>query len=167
MSARTGVLSMLRAAVIVLAAACSAVVLPRFGAQWPGPDLVLPVVVAAGLLGGSARGALVGLGAGWVVDLMPPAAATLGVGALTYAAVGAASGLLHRDGGRSAFLPPLATLVAAGIVAAVGILRVVETGRPVPWASVGWSVAMTTAVGVAVVPVLISTERALMRRRLT
>jgi hypothetical protein len=164
MSARISVLSLARAATIVLAAACSAVVLPRFGA--PGPDLVLLIVVPAALLGGSAKGALVGLGAGWVVDLMPPAAATLGVGALTYAVVGAVCGLWHRDGARSVLLPPLATLAAAGIVVSIGILRDVEDGWPVPWVSVGWSVALTTALGLAVVPTLIRTERALVHRHL-
>ena len=103
--ARISLLSLLRAALVVLAAALSAVVLPRLGSV--GPDLVLLVVVPAALLGGPAKGALLGLGAGWAVDLMPPAAATLGVAALTYAAAGAVSGLWHRYGGRSALLPAL------------------------------------------------------------
>src|SRR5665647_2660478 len=93
MSSPISLLGLLRAALVVLAAALSTVVLPRVGSL--GPDLVLLVVVAAGLLGGPTRGALVGLGAGWVVDLMPPAAATLGVAALTYATprVAAAGGM--------------------------------------------------------------------------
>ena len=82
---RIGLLSLLRAALVVLAVTVSATALPRLGSF--GPDLVLLVVVAAALLGGPAKGAILGLGAGWVIDLMPPAAATLGVAALTYAAV--------------------------------------------------------------------------------
>ncbi len=164
MRARISLLSLLRAALVVLAAALSAVVLPRLGSV--GPDLVLLVVVAAALLGGPAKGALVGLGAGWAVDLMPPAAVALGVAALTYAAAGAVSGLWHRDGGRSAFLPALSTLAATSTVAAVGILRAVTSGWPVHWAIAGWSIVLTTAVGLAVVPLLIRAERGLIRRRL-
>ncbi|MBE3075214.1 MAG: rod shape-determining protein MreD [Actinobacteria bacterium] len=164
MRARFSLLSLLRAALVVLAAALSAVVVPRLGSV--GPDLVLLVVVAAALLGGPVKGALLGLGGGWVVDLMPPAAATLGVAALTYAAAGAVSGLWHRDGGGSAFLPALATLAATSTVAAIGILRAATSGWPVPWAAVGWSIVLTTTVGLAVVPLLIRAERALIRRRL-
>ena len=36
------------------------------------PDVLALIVVAAGLSGGSTRGALVGLLAGWITDLMPP-----------------------------------------------------------------------------------------------
>jgi len=161
---RVSLLSLLRAALVVLAAALSAVVLPRLGSV--GPDLVLLVVVAAALLGGPAKGALLGLGAGWAIDLMPPGAGALGVAALTYAAAGAVAGLWHRDSGRSASLPALATLAAASTVAAVGILRAVTSGWPVPWAAAGWSLVLTTALGLAVIPLLIRAERGLIRRRL-
>jgi len=161
---RISLLSLLRAALVVLTAALSAVVLPRLGSV--GPDLVLLVVVAAALLGGPAKGALLGLGAGWAVDLMPPGAAVLGVAALTYAAAGAVAGFWHRDSGRSASLPALATLAAASTVAAVGIVRAVTNGWPVPWAAAGWSILLTTALGLAVVPLLIRAERGLIRRRL-
>ncbi len=164
MRARISLLSLLRAALVVLAAALSVVLLPRLGPV--GPDLVLLVVVPAALLGGPAKGALVGLGAGWAVDLMPPAATALGVAALTYAVAGSVSGLWHRDGGRSALLPVLATLAAASTVAAIGILRAVTSGWPVPWATTGWAIGLTTAVGLAVVPLLIRVERGLLRRRL-
>lgn len=164
MRARISLLSLLRAALVMLAAAFSVVLLPRLGPV--GPDLVLLVVVPAALLGGPAKGALVGLGAGWAVDLMPPAAAALGVAALTYAAAGAVSGLWHRDGGRSALLPVLATLAATSTVAAIGILRAFSSGWPVSWATIGWSIGLTTAVGLVVVPMLIRVERGLLRRRL-
>jgi len=162
--ARISLLSLLRAVLVVLASALSAVVLPRLGQV--GPDLVLLVVVAAALLGGPAKGALLGLCAGWVVDLMPPTAPVLGVTALTYAMAGTVAGLWHRDSGRSASLPALATIAAASTVAAIDILREVTTGWPVAWAAAGWSLALTTAVGLAVVPLLIRVERGLIRRRL-
>ena len=164
MRARISLLLLLRVALVVLAAALSAVVLARPGSV--GPDLVLLVVVPAALLGGPAKGAVLGLGAGWVVDLMPPAAAALGVAALTYAAAGAVCGLWHRLGGRSELLPVLATLGATSTVAAIGILRALTSGWPVPWAATGWSIGLTTAVGLVVVPLLIRVERGLMRRRL-
>ena len=164
MRARISLISLVRAVLVVLAAALSAVVLPRLGAA--GPDLVLLVVVPAALLGGPAKGALLGLGAGWAVDLMPPAAAAIGVSALTYAAAGAVAGLWHRDGGRSALLPALATLGATSTVAAIGILRALTGGWSVPWAAAGWSIALTTVVGLAVVPLLTRVEHALMPRHL-
>lgn len=164
MRVRISLLGLLRGALVVLTAALSAVVLPRLGPV--GPDLVLLVVVAGALLGGPAKGALLGLGAGWVVDLMPPGTAALGVTALTYAAAGVAAGLWHRDSGRSASLPALATTAAAGTVAAVGILLAMTSGWPVPWAAAGWSLVLTTALGLAVVPLLIRAERGLVRRRL-
>lgn len=164
MRVRISLLSLLRAALVVLAAALSAVVLPRLGAV--GPDLVLLVVVSGALLGGPTKGALLGLGAGWTVDLMPPGTEALGVAALTYAGAGVAAGLWHRDSVRSASLPALATLAAASTVAAVGILRAMTSGWPVPWAAAGWSLVLTTALGLAVVPLLIRAERGLVRRRL-
>lgn len=164
MRVRISLLSLLRAALVVIAAALSVAVLPRLGSV--GPDLVLLVVVAAALLGGPTKGALLGLGAGLAVDLMPPGTVALGVAALTYAAAGAVSGLWHRDSGRSAFLPALATLVAASTVAAIGILRAVTSGWPVPWTAAGWSIVLTTVLGLAVVPLLIRAERGLIRRRL-
>ena len=164
MRARISLLSVLRATLVVLAAAVSMVVLPRLGPA--GPNLVLLVVVPAALLGGPDKGALLGLGAGWAVDLMPPAAAALGVAALTYAGAGAVSGLWRRPGGRSALIPALATLAAASIVASVDILRAVTSGWPVPWAATGWSIVLTTTVGLAVVPLLIRLERGLIHRRL-
>lgn len=164
MSARISLLSLLRACLVVLLAAFSAVVLPRLGPVGPNP--VLLVVVAGAVLGGPVRGAILGFGAGWVVDLMPPAGAVLGVAALTYAAAGAVSGLWHRDGARSALGPPLATLAAASTVAVIGILGTLTNGWVVGWVAVGWSIVLTVLLGLAVVPLLISAERGLVRRRL-
>jgi predicted MFS family arabinose efflux permease len=48
----------------------------------------------------------------------------------------------------------------------MGILRAVASGWPVHWVSAGWSIALTTAVGLALVPLLIKAERELIRRRL-
>jgi rod shape-determining protein MreD len=161
---RISLLSLLRAALVVITVALSAAVLPRLGAV--GPDLVLLVVVAGALLGGPAKGALLGLGAGWIVDLMPPGGAVLGVAALTYAAAGTVAGLWHRDSGSSASLPLLATLAAASTVAAVEVLRALTSAAPVLWAAAGWSILLTTALGMAVVPLLIRAERGLIGRRL-
>lgn len=149
---------------MVLAAALSAVVLPRLGPV--GPHLVLLVVVAAALLGGPAKGALLGLCAGWVVDLMPPTPAALGATALTYAIAGVVAGLWHRESGRSLWLPALATITATSTVEAIGILQSLTSGWPPQWAMAGWSMALTSGVGLAVVPLLIRAERGLALRRL-
>ena len=158
----------LRAGVIVLAALLAVVALPRLGPLAAlGPDLALPVVVAAALLGGPVRGALVGLGAGWVVDLCPPGTPVLGTTALLYAGAGALAGLLRREGTGSLLRPVAATAATATAVAVARLLVEVTTTGTV--AGVGQPllrVLLTSALGAVLVPSLLRVERAMIRRRL-
>lgn len=163
----TGVLSPLRLlrALAVVAAALLAVVL---GARVAGPlpDLVLPVVVAGALLSGPSRGALLGLGAGWVVDLMPPGSPVLGSAALLYAAAGLVAGAGRRDGEVPMSWVAL-VVVAAAAVPAAGRLVLALTGLgavDVSATAVQWG--LTVALSLVVVPLLIGAERALVRRHL-
>lgn len=156
--------AVLRLLLVVLAALAAAVVLPRLGD--PAPDLVLLVVVAGALLRGPVEGALLGVLAGWVVDLVPPAGHPLGLSALVYAAVGALAGAGRRFGTWSALLPVLVTALAAILVQAVGLALRATSGAPLGWGHAGMSVLLTTAVGAVVVPLLVHLERALVRRRL-
>ena len=163
----TGVLSPLRLlrALAVVAAALLAVVL---GARVAGPlpDLVLPVVVAGALLGGPSNGALLGLGAGWVVDLMPPGSPVLGSAALLYAAAGLVAGAGRRDGPVPMSWVALVVL-AAGAVPAAGrlVLGLAGLGAvDVSTTAVQWG--LTVALSLVVVPLLIGAERALVRRHL-
>ena len=165
---RVSPLDGLRAGVIVLAALLAVVAVPRLGPLAAlGADLVLPVVVAAALLGGPVRGALVGLGAGWVVDLCPPGTPVLGTTALLYAGAGAVAGLLRREGTGSLLLPVGATTATATAVAVARLLVEVTTTGTV--AGVGQPllrVLLTSAFGAVLVPLLLRVERAMIRRRL-
>jgi rod shape-determining protein MreD len=164
---RPGVIDVLRASVILLAAVASVVVVPRLGPLAPvGPDMVLPVVVAAALLGGPVHGALVGLGAGWVVDLCPPGTPVLGTTALLYAAAGAAAGLLRRQGSAAALLPGAATAAAAATVAAARLAaEAMTTGAVAGLGQPLLRVLLTAALGAVLAPPIMRAERELVRRR--
>lgn len=125
------------------------------------PDLVLLVVVAAGLVRGPDTGALVGLGGGWLVDLVPPGGEPLGAAAVTYLAAGALSGWSRRWVTWSPLVPLLATAAAALVVQAVrGVTAAAGVGVAHP-VDLIWAVAMTVLFGVLLVPVLLAVERAL------
>ena len=76
------------------------------------PDVALLVVIAAAFVRGPEYGALVGFGAGLLLDLAPPADHTAGRWALAYVLVGYLCGLVRHDARASA--------VAAVIVVAAG-----------------------------------------------
>lgn len=64
------------------------------------PDLLLLLAVAAGVAGGSERGAIVGFFAGLSLDLLLPT--PMGLAALSYLVAGAAAGRLRAADNRSA-----------------------------------------------------------------
>ena len=112
----TGAVRVLVRAVLLLAA----VLLPSaWPAGAPRPDLLVLVVAAAALARGPVTGLLVGLAAGWLVDLVPPGAEPLGAGAFTYAAVGALLGSLRRYAVVSPLAPWLLTVLGSGLVLGV------------------------------------------------
>ena len=129
------------------------------------PDLVLPVVVASALLGGPSRGGLVGLGAGWLVDLLPPGASVLGASALLYAAVGLLAGTGRREG-------PTpwgwVALVGAASAVAVGTGRVVVaavSGAAVDLTATGLGVLWSAVLCAVAVPPLVWVEQWVSGRR--
>ncbi|MGH9282339.1 MAG: rod shape-determining protein MreD [Acidimicrobiales bacterium] len=76
------------------------------------PQVMLLIAVAAGLLGGSERGALIGFMAGLLADLFVQT--PLGLAALTYALVGFSVGTVQSALIRSAWwIEPLTALVAS------------------------------------------------------
>jgi rod shape-determining protein MreD len=128
------------------------------------PDLVLPVVVAGALLAGPPRGVVLGLAAGWVVDLMPPGSPVLGSSALLYAAAGLVAGAGRREG-RTPLL--WVAVVVASASATLWAGRAFLTGllgAPVAWGDVGLRLALTAALGVVLVPALVWAEHAIARR---
>ena len=128
------------------------------------PDLAVPVLVAAGLLVGPSRGALVGLAAGWLADLVPPGSAVLGTSALLYAVVGLVAGAGRREG-----VSPVGWIVLVGVacsaVAAGGrVLVAVLSGAPVAANSVVLGFVLTATACALAVPWLVRLEQWLGRR---
>ena len=164
---RLSLLGLLRTGAVLVAAITVATVLPRFGVPTRFlPDLVVIVLASSAVVRGPAHGALLGLAAGWVVDLMPPGGSPLGLTALLYAAAGATAGLAHRAASRG--LPgALLGLAAATVVVEIGGVCVAILGDGV--VDLGSAVtrsAVTVAVGLLALPALLGVDRALTRRRL-
>jgi rod shape-determining protein MreD len=81
------------------------------------PDLIALIVIAVALASGSQRGAMFGFFAGFVADVMPPAAHIAGRDAFAYTIVGFLAGLLEQHEETSALTTIF--MVAAGSAAAV------------------------------------------------
>jgi rod shape-determining protein MreD len=96
-----------------------------------GPDLLLLVVVAVGLVTGSQRGAVFGFGAGLTADLLPPADHLAGQLAFAYTVIGYLAGLI--DTGEDTSVLTTIVVVAGGSVAVVllyaGLGALVGDGR--------------------------------------
>jgi len=129
------------------------------------PDLVLVLVVAWALLRGPVAGAAVGLAAGWLLDLVPPGSAHLGVQALTYAVAGAFAGRLRLEGPVPAPRVALVALGASALVEGVGVLGALAVGAPVDLGAVVVQCLLTATVAALVVPLVVAAERGLVRRR--
>jgi rod shape-determining protein MreD len=85
--------------------------------SWDGvvPNLVLLVVVAAGLIRGPELAAALGFVGGMAIDLVPPADHVAGRWALALVVVGYLAGRVRQDNGRSS-LVALATVGACSFV---------------------------------------------------
>ena len=92
-----------------------------FGA--PG-DLLLLLAIAAGMVGGPVRGAVVGFAAGIAMDLV--LLTPFGLSSLTYLAVGYAVGTIHDGVLRSA---PWIPVVAGFVASALGVVFFVVLGQ--------------------------------------
>jgi rod shape-determining protein MreD len=158
------VLGLLRACAVVLAALLMVTLTARGIA--PVPDLVLPLVVAGALLAGRSRGALLGLAAGWVVDLMPPGSPVLGSAALLYAAVGLVAGAARREGEAPMAWLALVVLAASSGAALGRVGLALVATAPVDLGEVAARWALTTLCAVVAVPLLVRAEHALVRRHL-
>ena len=99
-----------------------------------GPDLVLLVVVALGLSGGPATGAVTGFCAGICLDLAPPGSYLIGEYALVFCVIGYLCGRLSGAVNRSAVL----TIVAAMGAAATGEALYAAIGLAVSDPQVTW-----------------------------
>lgn len=134
---------------------------------FPGatPGLVLVVVAGVAFALGPVTGAVAGFAAGLLLDLAPPAAGTIGVGALVLTVVGYALGRVFDSDDRPVILTTLLTAAAAALsvlaVAALGGLL----GNPrIRWDEV-LSMVITSALYAAILALpLVPLIRALCRR---
>jgi rod shape-determining protein MreD len=138
-------------------------VLDRQPVAGPAVELLLLVVVAAALAGGSVAGATAGLLAGLLADVTPPAAGLLGVGALAYGLAGALAGRWHRPG-QVADQPVLLALAAAAVAAvAVSAVHLLfglgEQRLSQAWPFVGSAAGAAVVVGAVVLPALAALDR--------
>lgn len=157
----TALLRALRAAAAVALCLLAVLVTVTLRARgWPVvPDLALVPVLAVGLSRGAIPGALLGLAAGWIIDLVPPGASLLGVTPLLYAAAGALAGCGTRLG-------PLpvrwVAVVALGVclVPAVGrLLQGAWLGQQLDVTRTATEVVLTLLVAVIVVPPLVRLDK--------
>ncbi|MGW5241345.1 rod shape-determining protein MreD [Monashia sp. NPDC004114] len=164
---RPTLLGLTRTAYVLVAALASATLLPRLGvpARWV-PDLVLVGVVATAVLRGPVHGALVGLVAGWVVELVPPVGSPLGLTPLVLMAGGAVAGLFRQVSSRSTSRPVIALLAAGVVVLAVRLASAIIAGGSVDLADGLGRLGSTIAVGLLAIPAFLAVDRALVRRRL-
>jgi rod shape-determining protein MreD len=123
---------------------------------WPGgatPDLVLLVVVALGLYGSPATGAVTGFLAGLGLDIAPPGSYLIGEYALVFCLVGYGCGrlrgLLGDSVWRSIGVAVLAAAAGEALVSAVGKL----IGDPrVTWLAIRQALPVAIAYDVALMP---------------
>lgn len=164
---RPTLLGVLRTAYVLVAALLVATVLPRLGVPAAAvPDLVLVGVVATAVLRGPVHGALVGLLAGWVVELVPPGGRPLGLTALGLMAAGLAAGSVRSPSSRSLLRPLGALLVAAAVVLAGHLAASVLADGDVELLADLGRLSATMLAGLLLLPALIALDRALVRRRL-
>ncbi|KQU66441.1 hypothetical protein [Phycicoccus sp. Root101] len=149
------------AALVVLAVLAVAV-----GARTPLllPDLVLPLVVAGALVGGPTRGALLGLGAGWVVDLVPPGSALLGTAALTYAVCGLLAGAGRREGLASWRWVAVVGVLCSTVLLGGGAIVALLAGSALSPADTVVRLVLTALLCALTVPALVRAEQQLRAR---
>lgn len=119
-------------AVTVVALFLQVAVVPFFSIGGVKPDLLLVVVVCAALLGGAQRGAVLGAGAGLLMDLA--SAHTTGVTMLAKMVTGYMIGLAEQQVFKeNVFLPMFALLVATVVHGLLFFGVLFLLGQPVYW----------------------------------
>lgn len=110
--------------VVCLAVVVQAVVLRHLSVDGVVPNLVLVVVVAAALSRGPEFGAVLGFGAGLLLDLAPPADHVAGRWALALVLVGYLAGRVRQDARES----PVLAVLLVGAMSFVGTSVYALTG---------------------------------------
>lgn len=122
------------------------------------PDLVVVTVTAFALVDGVRGGALWGLVGGWLVDLAPPGATVLGLGAVLTGLGGALAGRGRRADRLSVVWVVLWAGAAAAAIAALRVIVALSTAMPVDWAATGLGIVLTGATAGVLVPLLIAVD---------
>lgn len=107
--------SLLFLALLLAAVVLQTAFFPYFAYDGVVPDVVLLIVVAAGLTRGPEFAAMLGFAGGLLIDLAPPADHIAGRWALALMVVGYLAGRVRLDAGRSA-LAALAAVAAGSFV---------------------------------------------------
>lgn len=127
------------------------------------PDVVLILVAAVALRGGPVAAALVGLVGGWIIDLVPPGGDPLGGTALVLAAAGLAMGSVRGWQRVSPLAPFALVLLGAAVVQGVRGVTAAAGFGTAPWPELAWSIGMTGAFAVVLLPLFLQVERVLHR----
>lgn len=156
----------LRALLLVVAA----MAMPLLPAVLPSaPDLVLIVVAATALMRGPWVGAAMGLGGGWLIDLIPPGSTVLGASAVVYLGVGASLGLARRYvAGSPTTLPvlPLGAVAFASVLLLAGRGTIAAAGFGYfSFHQALWTWGLTVAAAVLLIGPLVALDRAFAMRR--
>jgi rod shape-determining protein MreD len=114
------------AMLVVVAVMVQLTVLSHFAFDGVAPDLALLVVLGAALVRGPEYAAVVGFGAGLVLDLAPPADHTAGRWALSLVVVGYLTGLARPDGdvskGAALLMSAAAAFIGTSVFAFTGMV---------------------------------------------
>jgi rod shape-determining protein MreD len=123
------------------------------------PDLALLPVVALALSRGWLAGALLGLAAGWVVDLVPPGGDPLGLTPILYALAGSLAGRASRVGPVPVRWVAIVTCGAAAVPAAGRLLQGAWLGRQLDVVPTLTGLLASVVVGALIVPPLLRLDR--------
>lgn len=123
---------LLSVALLLTAAVLQVTLVNRLPLPGTGPDLVLLVVIGLALICGPTAGAVMGFGAGLLVDLMPPSVTEVGRWAMVLCIVGYLAGQVQLDVRRSVWvimatvagLSALAPVLFAGLGLLFGDQRI-------------------------------------------
>jgi rod shape-determining protein MreD len=148
--------AILSAVLLAVALVLQLTVVNRLPLPGTGPDLVLLAVVALGLRGGPAAGALTGFCAGLGLDLAPPGSYLAGEYALVFCVIGYLCGRLRGSLNQSALLTiALAMTAAAAGEALYAAVGVVVSDPQVTWSVVRQVLPSAVIYDVAVTPFLL------------
>ncbi len=123
-------------------------------------DPLVPLIVGVGILRGAESGAVVGVAAGLLQDLLS-GGGPLGVNALSKLVVGFASGMFERSIYiENPLLPAIATFIGTllGGVLLVTVALLVGLGVP-PWPAIVAQMTLQAVLNSAIAPVLFRTIR--------